>query len=237
LTGRLQKIISSHGVASRRAAEKLISEGKVTVNGRVAFLGMTADDEKDRIVVCGKPLGQRQKPVYIALNKPEGYVTTRSDEKGRRTVMDLLSSCPFRVYPVGRLDFNSRGLLLLTNDGEFANMMMHPSHLKEKVYHVRVRGDVSGETVLRLGMPMDIDGYIIKPVKVEVLSRSDKSAKLEFRLTEGRNRQIRKMCEKAGLTVQRLERVSYGGIKLGGLNPGCWRYLTEDEIRCLKKEI
>lgn len=235
MTGRLQKIISAHGAASRRAAEQLISEGKVTVNGKTATLGMTADDEKDTIIVCGKPLNLRPEPVYIVLNKPEGYVTTVSDEKGRKTVMDLLRDCPARVYPIGRLDLNSCGLLLLTNDGEFANMMMHPSHLKEKIYNVRVRGEVNDQISALLCAPMEIDGYIIKPVKVRILSRSDKSARLEFRLTEGRNRQIRKMCEKAGLKVQRLERVSYGGIKLGGLKPGDWRYLSDEELRCLKR--
>ncbi len=235
MTGRLQKIISAHGAASRRAAEQLISEGKVTVNGKTATLGMTADDEKDTIIVCGKPLNLRPEPVYIALNKPEGYVTTVSDEKGRKTVMDLLRDCPARVYPIGRLDLNSCGLLLLTNDGEFANMMMHPSHLKEKIYNVRVRGEVNDQISALLCAPMEIDGYIIKPVKVRILSRSDKAARLEFRLTEGRNRQIRKMCEKAGLKVQRLERVSYGGIKLGGLKPGDWRYLSDEELRCLKR--
>ena len=177
----------------------------------------------------------RPEPVYIVLNKPEGYVTTVSDEKGRKTVMDLLRDCPARVYPIGRLDLNSCGLLLLTNDGEFANMMMHPSHLKEKIYNVRVRGEVNDQISALLCAPMEIDGYIIKPVKVRILSRSDKAARLEFRLTEGRNRQIRKMCEKAGLKVQRLERVSYGGIKLGGLKPGDWRYLSDEELRCLKR--
>lgn len=226
---RLQKILSSRGVASRRAAEKWIADGRVTVNGERAEIGDSADPETDVICVDGVRLPCQEKRVVIALNKPRGYVTTMHDEKGRRTVAQLVSSCGYHVYPVGRLDMESDGLLLLTNDGELANRLCHPSGEKTKIYRVRVRGftDELGE---RLERPMTIDGYALRPVHVRPVEANGDETVLEFRLTEGRNRQIRKMCECCGLRVLSLTRIQYAGVPLGTLPKGCWRILSEEEV-------
>lgn len=232
---RLQKIISAHGVASRRAAEKMIEEGRVCVNGKVALLGQSADFETDEITIDGKPLRTADKHIYIALNKPKGYVTTASDEKGRKTVLELVQDCGVRVYPVGRLDIGSEGLLLLTNDGDFANYLSHPSGGKSKKYRVAVKGDAESAMSVLNG-PMELDGYKLRPVKVSVLGKKDDMTLLEFVLTEGRNRQIRKMCAMCDLTVTRLVRVEYGCVRLGNLKLGKWRYLTENEIAGLLRK-
>ena len=229
MTERLQKIISAHGVASRRAAEKLIEEGRVCVNGFVAVLGQSADAENDIITIDGVPLRSADDHVYIVLNKPRGYVTTASDEKGRKTVLELVEDCGVRVYPVGRLDIGSEGLLILTNDGDFANHLSHPSGGKSKKYRVAVKGDAEG-ALEALNGPMEIDGYKIRPVKVKILGKKDDQTLLEFILTEGRNRQIRKMCAACELTVMRLVRVEYGCVRLGDLKLGKWRHLTKDEL-------
>lgn len=225
---RLQKILSARGVASRRAAEDMIRAGRVLVNGAVANLGQTADPEIDEIIVDGIPLPSAERYVYILLHKPRGYVTTLSDEKGRKTVAQLVADCGVRVYPAGRLDMDSEGLLLLTNDGAFANRMMHPKHEIEKVYLTWV-SDYSDAALERLQQPMVLDGYRIRAPKV----RNVKPGLLEIAIHEGRNRQVRRMCEAAGMKVTRLKRVREGTLHLGDLPLGTWRYLTEEEIKRL----
>lgn len=230
---RLQKIISAHGAASRRAAEKMIAEGRVAVNGITASLGDSADPETDEITIDGAPLKKQDEAIYIALNKPKGYITTVKDDRGRPTVMELVSDCGCRVYPIGRLDADSQGLILLTNDGELANKLCHPSGDKEKRYIVTVRGD--GERALEtLNGPMEIDGYTIRPAKVRITGKSRKYYTMEFILKEGRNRQIRKMCSKCRLHVVSLVRTEYAGISLGDLPEGKWRKLNPEEIAGLQ---
>lgn len=226
---RLQKILSSRGVASRRAAEQMISEGRVTVNGRTAALGESADVLEDEILLDGTPLPEKQETVYLMLNKPRGYVTTLSDEKGRQNAAELVAGCGLRVYPVGRLDMDSEGLLLFTNDGTFANALMHPKKEVEKVYEVWIRGYHDAVAAL-LRRPVMLDGYRIKPPKVKLLRVDGDKAKLLITIHEGRNRQIRRMCEEAGCSVTRLRRIAEGSVKLGQLPLGKWRYLTEEEI-------
>lgn len=233
MTERLQKILSSRGVASRRSGEEMIKAGRITVNGRVALLGESADPETDEILMDGRPLPSGQKNVYILLHKPRGYVTTLSDEKGRRTVQELVNDCGIRVYPVGRLDMDSEGLLLLTNDGAFANELMHPKHNVNKTYEVWVTGFHEAATAL-LARAITLDGYKIKKPDVKLLWADGTKAKFLVTIHEGRNRQIRRMCEDAGMKVTRLRRVSEGKLKLGDLPLGKWRYLTEDEIAGLK---
>jgi 23S rRNA pseudouridine2605 synthase len=233
MTERLQKILSARGVASRRASEELIKAGRVSVNGQVAALGDSADPETDEILLDGKPLPTRQAHVYIMLHKPRGYVTTLSDEKGRQNVAQLVADCGTRVYPVGRLDMDSEGLLLLTNDGEFANALMHPKHEVNKVYEVWVRGHHPGAPVL-LSRPIELDGYRIKPPQVKLLREEGNKAKYLVTIHEGRNRQVRRMCEAAGMTVNRLRRIAEGKLQLGDLPLGKWRYLTDAEIEMLK---
>ena len=232
MTQRLQKILSDRGVASRRASEEMIKAGRITVNGRVAALGDTADPEVDAILLDGQPLPDRQKAVYILLNKPRGYVTTLSDEKGRKTVAELVD-CGLRVYPVGRLDMDSEGLLLLTSDGEFANAMMHPKHEVNKTYEVWVTGYHEAATAL-LARPVTLDGYTIRKPEVKLLWADGRKAKFLVTIHEGRNRQVRRMCELAGMTVTRLRRIAEGGLELGDLPLGAWRYLTEEELARLK---
>lgn len=226
---RLQKILSARGVASRRKAEQWITEGRVQVNGLVARLGDSADPETDEILLDGKNLPSKEEFVYIMLNKPRGYVTTLSDEKGRQNVAQLVSDCGVRVYPVGRLDMNSEGLLLLTNDGEFANRLMHPSHEIDKTYEVTVRGFHPAATAL-LCRPIELDGYPIKPPRVKLLRAEGEKAKYLVTIHEGRNRQVRRMCEAAGMNVTKLRRIREGSLELGKLPLGKWRYLTEAEI-------
>ena len=229
---RLQKILSARGVASRRASETLITEGRVLVNGAVAGLGESADPEIDTILLEGKPLPSRQDRVYIMLNKPRGYVTTLSDEKGRQNAAQLVSDCGVRVYPVGRLDMDSEGLLLFTNDGEFANRLMHPGKEVDKTYEVWVSGYHEAVPAL-LRRPIQLDGYQIKPPKIKLLRADGTKAKLLITIHEGRNRQIRRMCDAAGCQVTRLRRISEGVLQLGDLPLGKWRYLTEEEKAAL----
>ncbi len=229
---RLQKIISARGITSRRKAEEMIERGRVTVNGERAFLGDKADPELDEIAVDGKIITEKSDLVYIMLNKPRGYVTTVKDERGRKTVMELVKDAGTRVYPVGRLDMASEGLLIFTNDGDFANRLMHPSHQVEKEYVVRVDGDVdAGLTVLL--SPMELDGKPVKKPKVEVLEDRGGSGTLSIVIHEGRNRQVRRMCEQAGLKVKRLIRVREGELSLGRLRRGEWRTLDKDELELL----
>ena len=230
---RLQKILSSRGVCSRRKAEELIQAGKVSVNGITASLGDAADPEVDQILVEGKPLPAREEYVYILLHKPRGFVTTLSDEKGRPNAAQLVADCGVRVYPVGRLDMDSEGLLLFTNDGEFANNLMHPKHEVEKTYDTWVTGYNPG-CFKRLGQPMELDGYALKLPKLSLLKVEGKTARIRITIHEGRNRQVRRMCEIAGMHVTRLKRVKEGSLELGDLPKGKWRYLTKDEISKLK---
>ena len=229
MTQRLQKILSERGIASRRKAEEMIAQGRVSVNGRVSCLGESADPGTDEILVDGKPLTAVPEKVYILLHKPRGYVTTLSDEKGRPDVGQLVADCGARVYPVGRLDYDSEGLLLLTNDGEAANRLMHPKHEVNKTYEVTVKGYHEAAPVL-LRRPIELDGYRIKPPKVRVLRAEGDRAKLQVTIHEGRNRQVRRMCAAAGMEVIRLVRVAEGNLLLGDLPRGKWRYLTEEEM-------
>ncbi|MBE6958612.1 MAG: rRNA pseudouridine synthase [Ruminococcaceae bacterium] len=226
---RLQKILSARGMASRRKAEEWITAGRVQVNGQIARLGDTADPETDEILVDGKPLPSQEKYVYIMLNKPRGYVTTLSDEKGRLNVAQLVEDCGVRVYPVGRLDMDSEGLLLLTNDGAFANRLMHPKCEVDKTYEVSVRGYHPAATVL-LGRSIELDGYPIKQPQVKLLRQEGERAKYLVTIHEGRNRQVRRMCEAAGMSVTKLRRIREGSLELGKLPLGKWRYLTESEL-------
>ena len=230
---RLQKILSARGVASRRKAEQMIQNGTVTVNGVTAALGDSADPELDRICVNGQPLPTGQRFVYILLNKPRGYVTTLSDEKGRPNAAQLVADCGTRVYPVGRLDMDSEGLLLFTNDGAFANALTHPKQEVEKIYEVWTVGYAPGGEE-KLSRPIVLDGYRIRPPKVVLLSADGEKAKFRVTIHEGRNRQIRRMCEAAGMRCTRLGRIQEGSLRLGDLPCGAWRYLTPEEIAELK---
>ena len=232
---RIQKRISASGLMSRRAAEAAISAGRVTVNGRTAALGDSAEAD-DLILVDGEPLPQPGEKLYILLNKPRGVVTTLHDEKGRRNVSELVSPNGARLYPVGRLDMDSEGLLLMTNDGDFANRVMHPSREVDKTYLVWVKGEEPDRAAGILSGPMEIDGYPIRPAAVEIRERFADGALLAVTIHEGRNRQIRKMCGQAGLKVTRLVRVAEGGVELGALKSGCWRKLTPEEIGLLTGE-
>lgn len=230
---RLQKILSARGVASRRKAEEMIQNGLVSVNGRVAALGDTADADVDEILVDGKPLPAQKGHVYILLHKPRGYVTTLSDEKGRSNAASLVADCGVRVYPVGRLDMDSEGLLLFTNDGAFANALMHPKHQVKKTYEVWATGYVPGAEA-RLSRPIVLDGYTIRPPRVKLVRAEGQKAKFLVTIHEGRNRQVRRMCEAAGMTCTRLRRIKEGSLSLGDLPPGKWRYLTEEEVKSLQ---
>lgn len=230
---RIQKILSARGVASRRNAEAMILAGRVTCNGKICSLGESADPALDVILLDGKPIPSETENIYIMLNKPRGYVTTMSDEKGRRDVSQLICDCPVRVYPVGRLDMDSEGLLLFTNDGKFANHMMHPSHEVKKTYHVWVTG-FSTPALLRLEKPIILDGYTIRKPSVKLISQSQNNAQLHITIHEGRNRQVRRMCAAAGMDVIRLVRIQEGDLTLGDLPSGKWRRLNDQEIAQLK---
>ncbi len=233
---RLQKFFTDCGVLSRRAAEEEIKNGKVKVNGHTAVLGDKIDPLHDIVIWNGKEIfRQDTEHHYIALNKPRGYITSTSDPQNRKCVTELLEGHSGRVYPIGRLDYLSEGLLLLTDDGELANRLTHPKHHLEKVYRVKVTGSVSDEQYEKLTDEMVIDGYKIQPVKVLIVGEEENATLLKMTLKEGRNRQIRKMCEAVGLTVKRLCRVSIGPVKLDGLPVGKWRYLTQKEVDSLFK--
>lgn len=233
---RLQKILSERGVASRRKAEEMILAGRVSCNGRVCRLGDSADPDTDEILLDGKPIPSGGEKLYIMLHKPRGFVTTLSDEKGRRNAAQLVADCGARVYPVGRLDMDSDGLLLFTNDGEFANALMHPKHEVDKTYRVAVKG-YTPAAMERLRRPVTLDGYTIREPEVSLVRKSDSGDKAELEVTihEGRNRQIRRMCAIAGMDVIRLTRISEGAVRLGDLPKGKWRHLTQEEIESLRK--
>ena len=231
---RLQKYLSECGVMSRRRAEEEIEKGTVLVNGKRAVIGQKINPDYDYVEYRGKPVEKTTDLCYIMLNKPRGYVSTLSDEKGRDCVAALVKDIPFRVYPIGRLDLNSDGLLLFTNDGELTNKLLHPKNEVDKTYLVRIRGKATPEQLARLNRPMTIDGYRISPAKVTVSSDTGENQILQFVIHEGRNRQIRKMCEQVDLFVSRLKRISFGELELGTLKSGHWRLLTKEEIKYLK---
>lgn len=226
---RLQKLIAAAGLCSRRSAEEWIAQGRVSVNGRQAHLGDCADLSLDSVLVDGVPLGRNDRKRYLMLNKPRGYVCTLSDEKGRPTVAELVKDCGVRVFPVGRLDLDSEGLLLLTNDGEWMQRILHPKYEVNKTYHVTVAGEV-GDAAKKLSHLTQIDGEAIRPAQVEILYRGRETAELAFTIHEGKNRQIRRMCAAVGLSVKRLRRVAEHDLLLGELPIGAWRDLTEREL-------
>lgn len=232
---RLQKFLSEAGVASRRKAEEMIRNGMVKVNGAVAQIGDSVDPKKDTVVVKGKKVRKESNLRYILLNKPRGYVTTTDDDLGRKCVLELVRDVKERIYPVGRLDRVSEGALILTNDGAFANAMMHPSRHVPKTYRVTVRPGVTSEQVDMLSTGIDLDGRMTAPAEVRILSKEDDRAVLEIVLYEGRNRQIRRMCEAVSLEVARLRRIAVGPVKLGMLQTGEWRDLTPAEVESLFK--
>lgn len=232
---RLQKIISAAGITSRRASEELILKGRVTVNGVVVNeLGTKADPTKDRITVNGTPLQMKEQRLYILLNKPAGFMTTLDDPEGRPLVTDLLQEVNERVYPVGRLDYNTEGLLLLTNDGDWANKLMHPRHEIDKEYHVRVRGKVHKSQLDQLAEGVEIEGRKTAPAKAILIKDGEQNDWLSITIHEGRNRQIRRMCEAVSLSVVRLKRVRYGSLVLGVLKSGQFRQLSEAEVNELR---
>lgn len=229
---RVQKLIAAAGICSRRAAEELITAGRVTVDGEVCALGDRADAECSEIRIDGERVCFTEQKRYLMLNKPRGYVTTMADEKGRKTAAELVENCGARVYPVGRLDMDSEGLLLFTNDGELTNRLLHPKFEADKTYHVRVTGDVeTGAEQLRA--MRDLAGEPIAPAAVRVLKKDGEGGLVAITIHEGKNRQVRRMCAAAGLSVKRLRRVAEHGVKLGSLPVGTWRELTEEELRLL----
>ena len=230
---RLQKFISQCGVASRRKAEELILQGKVKVNGKTAILGDKVT-EKDKVYVSGKRIVVPRKSFrYIMLNKPRGFITTMSDERGRKCVAELVENVGERVYPVGRLDKDSEGMLIFTNDGEFANKIMHPRNSVYKIYRVTVHPDINEEQLIKLETGVELDGKKTAPAVVHVIHKEQGRVVLEMILHEGKNREIRRMCEAVGLEVARLKRTQIGGVKMGMLKQGDWRDLTEKELKNL----
>ncbi len=234
---RLQKILSACGLTSRRGAENMINDGRVTVNGEVAQLGQRADLDTDVIAVDGVAVSKGENRSYFMLNKPRGYVTTMSDEQGRKTVRELMEGCGVRVWPVGRLDLDSEGLLIMTDDGDLTQKLTHPSHEVEKEYLVWVTGDTF-RGIPALSQPMDLDGEMVKPAKVRRGNENGAVTQLSIAITQGKNRQVRRMCLKGGMKVMRLRRVREGKLKLDRtLKPGQWRPLTPEEVALLKREV
>ena len=232
---RLQKLISQAGIASRRAAEEMILAGRVAVNGTVVTeLGSKADPASDRVSLDGKPLIFPSRKLYVLLNKPVGYMTTMSDPEGRPVVGDLLKDVGERVYPVGRLDYNTEGLLLLTSDGDWANRLMHPRHEVEKEYHVRVRGKVVQQQLRKLAEGVELDDGVTAPATVRLIKDSDRNDWISITIHEGRNRQVRRMCEAVSLSVVRLKRVRYGAVSVGPLKVGEYRILSQAEVESLR---
>ena len=230
---RLQKYLSECGVASRRKAEDLIMAGRVKVNGKPASIGDKIDPNSDTVVVAGKKIKKTKKNTYIMLHKPRGFITTLSDEMGRKCVAQLVEDVGTRVYPVGRLDRDSEGLLLLSDVGEFANALTHPTHHVPKTYRVTVRPTITEEQITALTTGIEMDGRMTMPSEVRVIEKKEGRVVLEIIIYEGRNRQIRKMCDSLGLEVARLKRTQIGSVKLGMLKQGDWRNLTEEEVHKL----
>ena len=235
---RIQKVLSDYGILSRRKAEAAIGQNRVTVNGHPCRIGQKINPRRDIIAIDGVRVQlERTKKVCIMLNKPRGFVTTTDDEQGRRCVTDLVANAPAKVYPVGRLDRNSEGLLLLTNDGALANDIMHPRGHISKTYRVTVRSDISEEQILKLTTGVKLDGQMTLPASIHVISNEPERAVVQITIYEGRNRQIRRMCEAVGLEIARLRRVSVGPVKLGMLPPGKWRELKPEELKALRGSI
>lgn len=232
---RLQKFMAECGVASRRKSEELISAGKVRINGKTAVLGDKVEPTKDKVTLNGKRISPAKKSVYIMLNKPRGYITTMSDEQGRKCVASLVSDIKTRVYPVGRLDRESEGLLIMTNDGEFANLLTHPSTHVPKTYRVTIRPEITDKQATQFRNGIDIDGYTTAPCELKVIEVGDNRTVVEVTLYEGKNRQIRRMFEALGIEVARLKRTKIGSVKLGMLKQGAYRNLTETEVYSLMK--
>jgi len=237
---RLQKILAEAGIASRRKAEEMIREGRVTVNGKVAEIGMKADPEVDYIKVDGRLISgpglRGPKSVYLIFNKPRGVVTTLFDPEGRPTVKDFLKGVKYRVYPVGRLDYDSEGMLLLTNDGDFANAILHPSRMIPKTYLVKVKGIIENDDIEKLRRGVRLEDGMTMPANVKIVRRLDNNSWLEITIYEGRKRQVRRMLERVGHPVIRLKRIGIDGLRLGDLKSGKFRYLTPEELRMIKRE-
>ncbi|MCL2158443.1 MAG: rRNA pseudouridine synthase [Oscillospiraceae bacterium] len=236
---RIQKYLSEQGIASRRRAEELVARGLVLVNGKPASIGQKIVPEIDEIMVEGVIVEQRQKnkKIYIMLYKPAGVVTTMSDEQSRPCISDILKKEEIgeRVYPVGRLDMYSEGLLLLTNDGETANKLMHPRHKINKIYHILIKGKIDQDTVKKLSEPIFVEGKKTAPAKVEIIEQKENHTKLKVEISEGKNRQLRRLCENLDLTILKLKRICVGRLNLGNLAPGKWRHLSRGEIEYLKE--
>ncbi|NSW90435.1 MAG: rRNA pseudouridine synthase [Firmicutes bacterium] len=230
---RLQKFIAISGVRSRRKAEELIRQGRVEVNGEVVFEPWFPVGEGDCIKVDGKRISLEEKKVYIMLNKPEGYVSTVKDQFSRKTVLDLVNGVKGRIYPVGRLDYDTSGLLLLTNDGEFAYKLTHPKHEIKKVYVAEVKGILNSEEIQKFESGLRIDNFKTSPAKLRILKKKNDACILEITIHEGKNRQVRKMCEAIGHPVIRLKRIAVGSLSIGKLPEGQWRYLTKEEVEML----
>ena len=231
---RIQKILAQRGVASRREAENMILAGRVALGGRICHLGETADPDTRELTLDGKPVPPAQQRIYVLLHKPRGFVTTMKDDQGRPTVSQLVADCGARVYPVGRLDMDSEGLLLMTNDGDFALKLAHPRYQVKKTYRAFVTG-FSAAALERLQQPMELDGHALKRPGVVVEQAQEGSARLRITISEGRNRQVRRMCQIAGMHVTRLVRIQQGPLRLGDLPRGKWRYLTDTERRELEE--
>lgn len=234
---RLQKIIAEAGIASRRKAEEMISEGRVTVNGQVAQIGMKADPAADHIKVDGKLLIRPENKVYLVLNKPRGVVTSLSDPQGRPVVKDFLRGVKQRVFPVGRLDYDSEGMLLLTNDGDFSQAILHPSKKIPKTYHVKVKGVLDQSAVDKLRRGIRLDRTVTAPAQIKQLRKTEHNAWIEMTIYEGKKRQIRRMIERVGHSVLRLIRVRIDGLEMGRIKPGAFRYLSSNEIKRIAREL
>jgi 23S rRNA pseudouridine2605 synthase len=234
---RLQKILAEMGVASRRKAEEIIREGRVTVNGKTAVIGMKADLLRDHIKLDGKLLTKPEKKVYYIFNKPRGVVTSLGDPAGRPSVADFISSIRQRVFPVGRLDYDSEGMLLLTNDGEFAHAVLHPSKKIPKTYLVKIKGFLEDEGLELLRKGLRIEGRMTAPAKVKKIRKGDNNSWIEMTIHEGRKRQIRKMLERVGHSVIRLMRIRINGLEMGPLDPGECRKMSPEELKVIRKEF
>ena len=231
---RINKVISQAGIASRRKADELIQNGNVKINGRVMKEPGYDVLPDDTVEVNGRVVSSEEKKVYVAINKPRGFVTTMNDEKGRLTVADLVSDIPERIFPVGRLDYNTDGLLIMTNDGDLANKLSHPRHHVDKTYRAKVSGVLSGKKLAALRKGVDIGGFITSPARVTLIKQTERSAIVEITIHEGRNRQVRKMMKAVGCPVQELTRIAIGDIQLARLKEGSYRKLTKQEIEYLK---